>query len=369
MTRSLGGIELNVVRLAAWLNARGHECLIISACGAPLLEYAISLGIETYSTKKPRRYGAFRETRTLAAELRHRSVETIIVNASRDFNFGVLVKRASRNQLHLIQWQHMQFGSPKRNLFHRWQYGHLSAWIAPSSWLAGQTEVNTSIPPDRIHVIPFGIELQRFENKPSREHARRRLGLPLDETIVGNIGRFDKGKGQEYLLRAVALLGNGQSDTHLLLVGEDTRGETQRYGAFLKQLANDLGLGNRVHFRPFMHEVEIAYAAMDMFVLSSLSESFGMVTVEAMASGLPIVATNSAGTPDILTHEDTALLVSPMDAALLASSMRQLLDNPTQANAYASAARQDATKRFSHERQCRLTEKLLDSLSAFSHAT
>lgn len=363
-TRSLGGIELNVLRLAGWLRERGHRTLVIGVDGSPLLERAASDRLDWLSLGQPPSLLAVRTARTLASELRHRGIDTLILNATRDLSLGVLCKRASRGALALVHTQHMQFGRAKNDFLHRVQHARLDAWIAPLPWLARQTAEWTTISQERIHTIPFGIDLTQFQELPSRQQARDEIRLPQDAFIAGVIGRLDRGKGQEYLIRATALLRDKGEELHVLLLGAETLGEQQGYAHELHKLTASLSVSDRVHFRGFQENVGLGYAAMNCFVLTSLSETYGMVTIEAMAAGLPVIGTDSAGTPDILRGGETGLLIPPRDPEALADSLEMLMLQPKTRARLGNAGREDAQTRFSHQLHCERIEALLERIHA-----
>ncbi len=361
-TRSLGGIELNVLRLAGWMRERGHRCLVIGVDEAPLLRRADELDLPWYSVGDPPKYGALGAARRLGAKLVNEGYSSLMLNATKDLNLGVLTRAASRQAIHLIHTQHMQFGAKKTDLLHRLQHAKLDAWIAPLPWLAEQTRTHTTLPPGRIHVIPFGIDLSRLSAKPDRDTAREHVALPREAFVAGVVGRLDRGKGQEYLIRAAALLRERGIVVHVLIVGEETRGEDQGYAQELRTLTEQLSLQEHVHFRGFLEHVEDAYAAMDCFVLPSLSETFGMVTIEAMAAGLPVIGTNTAGTPDIIRDDVTGLLVSPRSAGEIADQLQRLIHDAELRDTLAAAGCADAHARFSHREQCARIEQLLERI-------
>lgn len=363
-TRSLGGIELNVLRLAGWMRERGHRCLVIGVDDAPLLRKADDLDLPWYSVGNPRKYGALGAAQRLAAKLTAEGYSMLILNATKDLNLGVLTRAAARQTIHLLHVQHMQFGAKKTDLLHRLQHAKLDAWVAPLPWLAEQTRTHTTLPAERIHIIPFGIDLSHLAALPDRETARARISLPRDVFVAGVVGRLDRGKGQEYLIRAAALLRDRGIAVHILIVGEETRGEQQGYAEELTSLTEELSLRDLVHFRGFLERVEDAYAAMDCFVLPSLSETFGMVTIEAMAAGRPVIGTNSAGTPDIIRDGETGLLVSPRSAEDIADQLQRLAGDANLRAALAAAGRADAHARFSHHEQCARIEQLLERIHA-----
>jgi glycosyltransferase involved in cell wall biosynthesis len=361
-THSLGGIELNVLRFARWMRARGHRVLVVGSENAPLLRNASAEGLPHRSLGNPRKYGDLAAARRLMSILHGEGLDILQLNVTRDLNLGVLARTLSRRPLHVLHVQHMQFGGTKKDLLHRLQHARLAAWIAPLPWLAAQTTERTTIPSSRVHVIPFGIELDAFDALPSRAEARRLLQLPADIPVLGVVGRLDRGKGQEYLLHAAALLHDRDMPVHVMLVGEDTRGETQGYGDALRRLASDLRIGDSVSFHGFSRSVLPAYAAMDCFVLPSLSETYGMVTIEAMAAGRPVVGTNTGGTPEILRDGESGLLLPPRDPAALADALARLLSDPENMQRIGRSAQMEARARFSHHLQCERYETVYGQL-------
>ena len=104
---------------------------------------------------------------------------------------------------------------------------------------------------------------------------------------------------------------------------------------------------------------ESIYPALDIFVLASYSETYGLVTIEAMASGLPIVATNAGGTAEIIANQETGLLFKPKNSDELADKLLKLIDNRGLAEEIAQKAQLDAVKRFSHKTQAERWAELI----------
>lgn len=358
-THSLGGIELNVHRLAEWMSRRGHRCIIVAAADSPLYRRAEAAGLECMPLPVHSRYKVYGHAQDLAFLFRENNIGTMLLNVNHDLLLGVLAKRLSAGSLRLIHTQHMQFGQPKLDLIHRWQHRQLDAWISPLPSLAEQTKRLTHVPAERIHVIPLGIDLAPLLDAPEKAAARAALQLPADAFIAGVVGRLDRGKGQEYLLHALAMLRADGIELHALIVGEETRGEQQGYAEELQRLARSLHITGNVHFRGFVADVPTAFAAMDVFTLTSLSETYGMVTIEAMAAGCPVIATDSGGTPDLVGSTGTAILVPPADAEALAKSIARIMEDADLAQRLREAGRQHATRHFSHEIQCSMLENLL----------
>ncbi len=367
-THAWGGIEINTLRLGVQLRERGRRCVIVASDGSPLHRESVAAGCDVLPLMHPAQYGDVRNARRVRRALAEAGAAVLVANATRDLNLAVLARGGSRashrSVLRLVVMQHMQIGVDKRDLLHRWHFARVDAWIAPLPSLALQTRERTTMTADRIHVIPFGIALERFSasDAPSRRAARRALDLPIDVPLIGVIGRLDYGKGQEYLVQALSLLVHDGVDAHVLIVGEETRGELQGYDAVLHSLVAERKLHDRVHFRVFTRDVTSVYRCLDVFALTSLAETYGMVTIEAMASALPVVATRSGGTPDIIRDGETGLLVPPADARALADALARLLADPAYAADLADAAREDALRRFSREVACDRYEAVFRSV-------
>ncbi len=357
-------MEINFLRLAAWMQQAGRRCTVFGAEGSPFLRHAEEMGIPNRAVQPYRKYFDIAGARSLATLLKNTRTDVLFFSANRDVNTCVLAKNYFHTNLKLVFLQQMQLGVPKRDMLHTWQFRKFDAWVAPLNWLAEQAKTHTRIQHDKIRVIHYAIEIGRFVNgRPSKQAARQRLGLPEESVIVGTVGRFDPGKCQDVLLRAAAEINRTEGSTiHVLLVGEGTRDSGGDYESVLHALVDELGLSDIVHFRPFMTDVETAFAAMDIFAMTTPSETFGLVTVEAMASGIPVVAANGGGSPELLDFGNAGLLVPPRDPTALAAAIRRYLQSPELMHSNAELALARASSIFSHTAFCNETGALIDSL-------
>ncbi|MEJ6485781.1 glycosyltransferase [Nostoc punctiforme UO1] len=214
----------------------------------------------------------------------------------------------------------------------------------------------------RIKVIPCGINTEHF-GSVSKEVARRQLEIDPDSQIILYVGRFDPRKGVETLVRACA---NLPSAFQLYLVGgcrEDGADfkEQQR----IETLVNDLGLKAVTIFTGRISQslLPVYYAAGDICVVPSYYEPFGLVAIEAMAAGTPVIASNVGGLQHTVVHGETGFLVPPRDFKALAIAIDSLLQNLTLKQSYGNAAQNWVQSRFSTQGVATQVQELYQSLT------
>ncbi len=195
-----------------------------------------------------------------------------------------------------------------------------------------------------INVIPGGVDLAQFRPRGRRE-ARHTLGLPPEQQVLLFVGRIQRLKGLEVLLRAFAQL--GELDARVLVVGgQPSTSHESREIARLQHLTTRLGIAERVTFSGAVsHErLPVYYAAADVTVMPSSYESFGLVAVESLACGTPVVATRVGGLASIVRDGETGLLVPWRDPALFAERLRTLLTDPLMRQRFSAAARESVLR-------------------------
>lgn len=203
------------------------------------------------------------------------------------------------------------------------------------------------VPPDRITVVPMPLDAVAF---PANAAAGTR-----EAELLLFVGRLIERKGAEYAIRAVAELRHQGRKLRLLLAGDGPE------RAALERLAGTLGVQAGIVFAGTLPPAEVAalYQRAALLVLPAVTdwkgeqEGFGMVLVEAMRSGLPIVATRSGGITDVIQDGATGLLVPERDPAALAAALARLLDDTALARRLSAAAATDVAERFAPERIAR----------------
>jgi glycosyltransferase involved in cell wall biosynthesis len=223
----------------------------------------------------------------------------------------------------------------------------------------------TGLPRSSVPVVHNGVDMARFSNNndpatPSSDQRRASLGLPADAFLVGLFGRFTQWKGQHVALDAIAQVPNA----HLVLVGDALFGETA-YAQSLRTRADALGITDRVHFAGFQHDVAAWMKAMDVIVHASTHpEPFGLVIIEAMAAGKPVIASNGGAIPEIVRNLENGMIVEPDNAPKLAEAISTLQREPALAARLAAQGHADAGQHFSIDRYLRQMTRILFDIAA-----
>jgi len=187
-----------------------------------------------------------------------------------------------------------------------------------------------------------GVDTQVFQPQPREAGPglRADLGLAPDVPLVGFVGRLSPEKGPSVFVRSALLLRSRAPQAHFVMVGEGPMdGE-------LRELASSLGLDSHLHFAGTRHDMPAVYNALDIVVSSSNSEAMPLALMEAMASGLPIIATRVGGVPDLVEHGETGWLVGVGEVDDIAGRCAALLDDAALRRRMGERARRRVVERF-----------------------
>ena len=213
-----------------------------------------------------------------------------------------------------------------------------------------------SIDERRVVRIYNGVELERYAPGHSRFDTGQLLPVPAGEILIGCFGRLVWQKGIEYLIRSVPAVTSKFENTRFVIVGDGPE------RSYLEKIASEINVSKRVVFTGFVDNLLPWLSRVDIVAIPSLQEGFPMITLEAMAMGKPIVATQIDGIAEQLQHRRTALLVPPRSPAALSEAMAALIQNKTLAGELGRKARRSAEEHFSLATTVNATKQLYDSL-------
>jgi L-malate glycosyltransferase len=222
--------------------------------------------------------------------------------------------------------------------------------IACSRAVAATCIAVEGVPPNKVTVIHNGVGLR--DRRPGALTIREELGLGPDALLVGYAATYRSIKAHEVLLRAFREVVDRQALAHLICFGEeydDTR-------ARLQSLLEELDLGGHVSLLAARSDVDSVYRGLDVYTHPSFSEGFSSAILEAMAHGLPVVASSVGGTPEAVDEGITGVLVPPGDRRALSTAIFELLADPARRRAFGAAGLDRVRRRFSVEAMIRAHE-------------
>ena len=342
---SLGGLELTTLQLALEFNKRRANCTLIIPPKTPLSKEAAKHDLRVDYLKPRLKYGDLLASRRLAHLMEYHGTDIAVVMQSRDIGI-VAASKLMYPSPKLVFYQQMQSKIDKRDVLHTWMYSKLSLWISLTNRMKQDVLEHTRVPEELVTVVPLGRDIHIFNpGLYNQRKARRRYDLPLERPIVGVMGRLDPQKGQEEFLRSLPLVLRSRPKVYYVIAGDETKGE-EGYKQYLVNLSNELGIADSVRFLPFTEDVPEFMAALDVFVMPSYSETFGLVLIEAMAMEKPVVATSTGGVPEIVKDRQDGLLIPPRDEKAVADAVLLLLKDAALRNSLSKHARIDALEHF-----------------------
>lgn len=338
---TFGGGERHLADLSRALVDLGHEVYAASVRDSPLWAELSFLPQERTFALSRRNY--VRNVTGLAQFVRAHDIEIVHAHAARDYHLAALVvKVAPRSRLVLTR--HVLFPLKKIN-------GPLLSGagrvIAVSEAVAESLRQNGVIDASKITVVHNGIDVDRFAAVRGDD----------SEVLVGTVGHFAPIKGHDVFVRAAALISARHNETKFVIIGEDKSPEMSNRRS-LESLIAELGLNDIVSMSGWRDDMPAALSSLAMFVSAARSEPFGLAIVEAMAAGLPVVATGSEGALEIIENDFSGKLVALDDAEALAQAINDLLDNPHERSRLARNAQHVARERFSLTRMASDTERV-----------
>ena len=345
-----------MIDLANALVARGHEVHAALRPGSALIRELASLPKDNLTTLPLRNALDATSARKLARYVREHKIEIVHAHLARDYPLVVFATRRNSG-CKLILTRHVLF---PLNRLHSITLSSVARVIAVSGAVARALRRQALLPAERVVVVANGIDVQKFQQADSqsaRDIFRRRWKVGADELLIGAVGEITSLKGHEEFLRAAVIILRRFPKAQFLIAGVDSSSDRKNL-ASLESLLAQLNLAASVRIVGWIEDLTSLYGALDVFVSASHTESFGLAIAEAMASGVPVVATETDGAKEIITSEDTGLLVPIADATALAAAVLGLLEDKSKRAHLRKSGRQRINERFSLERMVEETEKI-----------
>ncbi len=247
-------------------------------------------------------------------------IQLIHAHTARAHTIGLFIK-IFRPQLHLIVSRRVDF-SIHQSFASKWKYFSKKndLFLCVSNKIR-EILVKDGVDAKKVITVYSGIDLNKFREKKNITYLKKEFSIEPRTVIIGNIAALVEHKDQETLIKAISLI-SSKRKIKLFILGE---GELETK---LKQLVFDLNLNERVVFTGFRNDIVQFLKFFHIFTLTSTEEGLGTTVLDAMASSLPVVATNTGGISEMIDHEKGGYLAPPKDAYQISKYLETLILNP-----------------------------------------
>ncbi|RME24207.1 MAG: glycosyltransferase family 1 protein [Candidatus Zixiibacteriota bacterium] len=338
-----GGMEEWIRLVAMGLKKRGHT---VTVCGRPRSEFLRRLrgslpdeDLCPVAVSADFHPGTIAHIRRLIQE---RRIDVVITNFNKDIRLGGLAARwtgkakviwSAGLDITRDKWVH-RILTPRL----------LDGIIVPSAALKRQITRHGYLPPEMVEVIPIGLKDTKAHPELDRRfELRERFGFTLDHVVAVTSGRFVEQKGHRYLLDAVPYIVAEHPEIRFLLLGDGPLRESLE-----AQIAR-LDISEYVALAGMLDSVDEVLAGADLMIHPSVEEPFGIAILEGMRAGLPVVASDVGGIPEVVCTDTSALLVPPREPKELARAVKHLLDWPDLMRYLGEGGRNRWEKLFNYE--------------------
>lgn len=219
--------------------------------------------------------------------------------------------------------------------------------------------IRAGIPREKVYTVYNGVDFEQFRQDSSvRNRIRAEVNLDKDSIVIGFVARMVPQKGHLLFLEAISKARNKIPSLRALIVGDTTLYDNDEFKSKIRQRAHDLRLDEIVRFTGFRRDIPLIMNAIDIFVSASYKEPFGRTVVEAMAAGKPVVATNTAGSNEILRDGVGGFLVPINDAEALANAIVELASDRELAKRIGEEGRRKVMQKYELHRIIRKMDHL-----------
>ncbi len=355
--RTFGGGERHFIDLSRGLRERGHE---VFAALRPSNEWQSRLDFlppENILHVSLRNALGVLSAQKIGEFVRENDIQIVHAHAARDYIPASIACRIAKPAKFVLT-RHVLF--PMKP-FNRFALTNLSKAIAVSGAVA--VNLQKIFPKEKITLIANGIEIDRQANEKAenlRQEFRFAHDIPLDSFLIGTVGELKLLKGQREFILAANAVAQKFPDARFVIVGKDNSFKKE-FRRELKRLVKIFRLEDRFLWLDWVEETASLFAALDVFVSASHSESFGLAILDAMANGTAIVSTATEGACELL-DEASGKLVPLKDSVSLAEAVNELLNDEKTRRALGENAQNAAREKFSLERMIDETERLYEEI-------
>ena len=324
LSTELGGIEKCLLETCTYLVRQGHSLVLVYDTAGDQLETYRQLCTSVICIKSFKIGIKFMDD---VKKILNQPADLIYSHYYDNFFFGMLIARMKRIKffVHLHLPAPVETGQLKK-MKQAWTLSQIDQYFAVSQAVKTDWISTLRVSADRINVVYNGINLENFKISDDITAIREKWGIDDSTKVISYVGRLEDYKGVEHLIHVVDQLRQSEFKIKLIIAGKSIISGSE-YEYSLHHLVDRLNLGSHIQFVGHVVNSEEIYQLSDILVVPSLwLEAFGLVIVEAMACGIPVIASRVGGIPEILSGDFQSQMFEPGDEHHLFQLLKKSLD-------------------------------------------
>jgi len=310
LSNSWGGLEMVAFELACSFAEKGLNLTILGFKNSPLQKHCLEKGITFIPVDKSAGY--FKRIRIIRQVIKSQNIDTLILQKLPSLKFIVPATLFLKKQIRIYGFSHILINVDKKDFLHKFLYARLTKIFSMTEIQSQRLLKHLPIKESQIEIIPNWISKEKIKSSvpinPTHMYKQflNKTSKPNKFTAVMT-SRLDPQKGQDLAIQAVYLLKKQGLDIQLFIAGENTKNELD-FQTYLETLILRLNVQDSVFFLGYHENLFDIYKKADVLIVPSWEETFGRVIIEAMAVGLPSIASRAGGVPNIIQHQKNGLL-------------------------------------------------------------
>ncbi len=346
-----GGLELYAQRSTEIIKELGHNSVTVCSSESTLFQINSESVTDKFYTLKLRFHllpllAAYRLARIIDSN----EIDIINIHWSRDFNVAVFAKLLCSREVKLIYTRHMAITRYKNDLYHNFLYHHVDCFVVITKQLKAEALKFLPLAESKIKLLYHGVKLAASDSSMISCDNFKITSASQNYLNLAIFSRIEQGKGQHLLVEAVKELRIKNKEIHVTIVGHVMN---EAYNDKLRKSIDSYQLETQFHFYQFIDQASLYMRCFDVIALTTSAETFGLVLIEAMQSGVAVIGSNAGGVPEIIENDVTGLLFESGSATDLADKIEKLYDDASFRIRLAVNGKKTVTELFSEEQHKR----------------
>ena len=349
-----GGLELYFVKLVNYYHAKNLNITALCRHESPISKIIDS---PVFCIKKINFINFWFQIIIISKKIKNENISIIHVSWTKDLLLAVLIKIFSKRKIDIVYYRQMKITRNKRDLYHRFIYKNISKVLVITKQLKNDCEKYLPVPADDIIHLKYGIEIPKIPDQNKKKSIFKKYNLQDKEFTIGVFSRIEEQKGQHLVLEALNKI--NKDNIRLLIVGHCM---DKTYLGNLSKTIKTCNLDKRVSFIPFIESPMELMSFLDLVILPTYEETFGLVVAESMLMGTPVIGSNAGGVPEIIEDNFNGLLFESKSSASLKDKIVNMYDSEELRKKVSYNAKVFAMRNYDFQMHFSNLDRIMDKL-------